>query len=143
MSKVNTLAYRCGIWFSGMSSTALANTTPTTISTQAASYLTQLVGGLILVILLILFMAWLLRRLPGTMMQGSQIIEILAVRVIGNRERLLLIQVGEEQLLVGLTPAGLCHLHTLQIPIVVPSIEPQTNDFAKLLNKIRNSGLKK
>ncbi|MBV5308634.1 flagellar biosynthetic protein FliO [Chromatium okenii] len=142
MSKFNTLIYFCGIWFAGISSTVLANTPPTTVSTQAAGYLTQLVGGLVLVILLILVMAWLLRRLPGIMMQGSPVIEILAVRVIGNRERLLLIQIGEEQLLVGATPAGLCHLHTLQTPVAVSLPEPQTNDFAKLLNKIRNSGLK-
>jgi flagellar protein FliO/FliZ len=142
MPKLNTLACVCAVWFAVMSSIALGDTPAAPISTQAAGYLTQLVGGLVLVILLILVMAWLLRRLPGIMTQGSPVIEILAVRVIGNRERLLLIQIGEEQLLVGATPSGLCHLHTLRIPVAVPASEPQVNDFAKLLNKIRNSGLK-
>lgn len=126
----------------GIAQSPLAYSDTSTISTQATGYLTQLVGGLILVIFLILVMAWLLRRLPGMVMLGSPAIEVLAVRVIGNRERLLLIQVGEEQLLVGATPAGLCHLHTLKTPVILPQPEPQTGDFAKLLNKIRSSGLK-
>ncbi|MBK5962705.1 flagellar biosynthetic protein FliO [Thiocystis minor] len=112
---------------------------PAAASAQAASgYLAQLVGGLVLVILTILVLAWILRRLPGMTGQGQQIIEILAVRAVGTRERLMLVQVGEEQILVGLTPTGMRHLHTLRTPVVVAPVEPKAGEFANLLQRARS-----
>ncbi|TCT21246.1 flagellar protein FliO/FliZ [Thiobaca trueperi] len=104
---------------------------------MAAGYLTQLVGGLALVILVIIILAWILRRMPGVPGQGPQVIEILAVRAVGARERLLLVQIGEEQILVGLTPTGMRHLHTLRQPVERPSAEDWPSDFAGLLNRVR------
>jgi flagellar protein FliO/FliZ len=109
---------------------------------SAASYLAQLVGGLVLVIVMILVFAWFLRRLPGINTTEAPVIEILAVRAIGARERLVLVQVGTEQILIGATAAGLSHLHTLKIPLVIaPQTMPPTNEFAKLLKQLRTSGL--
>lgn len=105
---------------------------------MAAGYLTQLVGGLALVILVIVLLAWILRRMPGMPGQGPQIIEILAVRAVGARERLLLVQIGGEQILVGLTPTGMRHLHTLRKPIDRPPVEEWSGDFASLLNRVRS-----
>ncbi|AFL72436.1 flagellar biosynthetic protein FliO [Thiocystis violascens] len=112
---------------------------PAAESARAASgYLAQLVGGLVLVILTILVMAWILRRMPGMAGQGRQVIEILAVRAVGTRERLMLVQVGEEQILVGLTPTGMRHLHTLRTPVVVAPVEPRAGEFASLLQRARS-----
>ena len=96
-------------------------------------YLTQLIGGLTLVIALILLLAWLLRRLPGGGPDGRQAIEILSVRAVGARERLLLVQVGDEQLLVGVTPAGMRRLHRLRRPLEIAP--PETPDFGRLLRR--------
>ncbi len=103
-------------------------------SAQAAGYLTQLVGGLVLVILVILMLAWILRRLPGIPGQGSQVIEILAVRAVGSRESLLLVQVGAEQILIGVTPTGMCHLHTLRENVVLAQVS-QAVEFADLFRR--------
>ena len=112
---------------------------PAAASARAASgYLAQRVGGLVLVILIILALAWILRRLPGMAGQGRQVIEILAVRAVGTRERLMLVQVGEEQILVGLTPTGMRHLHTLRTPVVVAPVEPRAGEFASLLQRARS-----
>lgn len=111
---------------------------PTAQTAQvAAGYLTQLVGGLALVILVIIALAWILRRMPGVPGQGQQVIEILAVRSVGSRERLLLVQIGEEQILVGLTPSGMRHLHTMRKMIDKPPAEEWTGDFASLFNRVR------
>ena len=112
---------------------------PTVQNAQlAAGYLTQLVGGLVLVILVIIALAWILRRMPGVPGQGAQVIEILAVRSVGARERLLLVQIGEEQILVGLTPMGMRHLHTLRKPVDRPPAEEWPGDFASLFNRVRS-----
>lgn len=114
-------------------------TSATTENAQlAAGYLAQLVGGLALVILVIIVLAWILRRMPGVPGQGVQVIEILAVRSVGARERLLLVQIGEEQILVGLTPTGMCHLHTLRKNIEQQPVEEWTGDFANLLSRVRS-----
>ena len=103
----------------------------------AASYLTQLLGGLVLVILFIFVLAWVLRRLPAVQGHGPGLIQILAVRSIGARERLMLIQVGEEQVLVGVTPTGMRTLHRLTHPVSLPPEEPRPADFASLLGRMK------
>lgn len=105
---------------------------------MAADYLGRLVGGLVVVIGLILVLAWILRRLPGAPGPGRHVIEVLAVRPVGTRERLLLVQVGEEQILLGLTPTGIRHLHTLQERVVIPPTQPPAGDFASLLRRVRD-----
>ncbi|MBK1721308.1 flagellar biosynthetic protein FliO [Thiocystis violacea] len=108
----------------------------------AAGYLAQLLGSLVLVILVILMLAWLLRRLPAVQGQGQgqALIQILAVRSIGARERLMLVQVGEEQVLIGVAPTGVRTLHRLSTPVEVTAQEPWKGDFASLLGRIRSGG---
>ncbi|NEX20124.1 flagellar biosynthetic protein FliO [Thiorhodococcus mannitoliphagus] len=106
----------------------------------SAGYLAQLLGGLVLVVFLIVFFAWMLRRMPGLQGQGPSLIQVLAVRNLGTRERLLLIQVGEEQVLIGVTPSGMHRLHTLATPLEVAPDELPTADFAGLLNRMKARG---
>lgn len=107
---------------------------------SAASYLAQLVGGLVLVLGLILVLAWILRRLPTTQVQGRQAIEILAVRSLGARERLVLVQLGEEQILIGVAPSGIRHLHTLKTNLDVVPAQAWSGDFASLLRRAGGKG---
>jgi flagellar protein FliO/FliZ len=106
----------------------------------ATGYLSQLVGGLVLVLLAIVVLAWFLRRVPGVATPGLGAIRILAVRAIGTRERLMLVQVGAEQILIAVTTAGVSHLHTLTQPIDPPADEPWTGDFASLLERFKSGG---
>lgn len=104
------------------------------------TYLTQLAGGLLAVIGAILVLAWVLRRLPGATGVLPDAIEILAVRAVGSRDRLLLVQVGQEQLLIAAGPMGLRTLHRLRDPIKLDERPPQVAegkaDFARLLRHI-------
>ncbi|MFD2112950.1 flagellar biosynthetic protein FliO [Thiorhodococcus fuscus] len=108
----------------------------------AAGYLSQLIGGLALVIVAILVFAWFLRRLSGGATQGRQVIDVLAVKPLGMRERLVLVQVGGDQILLAMTPAGIRHLHTLT-QAVDPGLcaESATVDFAALLRRFGGKGL--
>ncbi len=113
---------------------------PGYIAVDSSAYLAQLVGGLVIVIAAIVGLSWLLRRLSGTGLGSSrQLIEVLAARSVGTRERLLLIQVGQEQVLIGVYPHGMCRLHRLRHSIDLSDIQPpprselKTVDFANLL----------
>lgn len=71
---------------------------------NVAGQLTQLVLGLLLVVGLIFVLAWLLRRVQRIGPGNAQVIELVGSRALGARDRLVLVQVGEEQILLGLTP---------------------------------------
>ncbi|MBF8742883.1 flagellar biosynthetic protein FliO [Pseudomonas sp. NY15372] len=96
--------------------------------------LAQMVFGLLLVVGLIFFLAWLLRRMQGATPRGTQVIDIVGSRAIGPRDRLLLVQVGKEQILIGHTPGSIEALHVLAEPVEVPaSARPATPEFAQRL----------
>ncbi|MDA8114151.1 MAG: flagellar biosynthetic protein FliO [Acidithiobacillus sp.] len=79
------------------------------------SAILQLFSALVLVLLIFFGVVWLLKRLqPGLV--GGQVggMRVVSSLSLGTRERLLLVQVGEQQLLLGVTPAGITLLHTLE-----------------------------
>ena len=108
------------------------------VSSGVAGQLTQLVFGLLLVLGLIFFLAWLLRRVQQAGPAGKgQVIEIVGSRALGSRDRLMLVQVGNEQILLGLSPGTITALHVLKEPIEVPTTtEKATPEFAQHLLKI-------
>lgn len=97
------------------------------VSSGVAGQLTQLVFGLLLVLGLIFFLAWLLRRVQQAGPAGKgQVIELIGSRALGPRDRLMLVQVGNEQILLGLSPGSITALHVLKEPVQVPSTEKTT-----------------
>ena len=102
-----------------------------------AGQLTQLVLGLLLVLGLIFFLAWLLRRVQQAGPAGKgQVIEMIGSRALGPRDRLVLVQVGNEQILLGLTPGTISALHVLKEPVQVPGTEQATPEFAQRLMEL-------
>lgn len=83
--------------------------------------LTQLVLGLLLVLGLIFGLAWLLRRVQHAGPRQGQVIELISSRALGARDRLVLVQVGNEQILLGLTPGRITPLHVLKEPVTLPT----------------------
>ncbi|UQS18246.1 flagellar biosynthetic protein FliO [Pseudomonas sp. HS6] len=108
------------------------------VNSGVAGQLTQLVFGLLLVLGLIFFLAWLLRRVQQAGPAGKgQVIELIGSRALGPRDRLMLVQVGNEQILLGLSPGTITALHVLKEPVDVPATsEKATPEFAQHLLKI-------
>ena len=117
--------------------TATAAAAPA-VSSGVAGQLTQLVFGLLLVLGLIFFLAWLLRRVQQAGPAGKgQVIELIGSRALGPRDRLMLVQVGNEQILLGLSPGTITALHVLKEPVQVPGItEKATPEFAQRLMEL-------
>ena len=73
----------------------------------------RMVLGLAVVLALLGAAAWVSRRFRlGAGMRGG-LIEVVSGLSLGARERVVLIRVGGEQVLVGLSPAGMRTLHVL------------------------------
>nr|WP_189662326.1 flagellar biosynthetic protein FliO [Pseudomonas sp. RW10S2] len=83
--------------------------------------LAQMVFGLLVVVGAIFLLAWLLRRLQVAQPRGGQVIEIVGSRALGPRDRLLLVQVGKEQILIGHSPGSIEALHVMAEPVEVPA----------------------
>ncbi|KKD01154.1 flagellar biosynthetic protein FliO [Photobacterium halotolerans] len=94
------------------------------------------IGSLLLVLVLIVFLAWLLRRmkLPGVS-GGENGLQIVRQVVVGQRERIVLVQVGDEQLLIGVTPQNISMLTKLETPLPV-SAGAGNGEFAQQLGKL-------
>ena len=94
--------------------------------------------GLVLVLGLILGMAWLLKRMPGAgRLRQSDQLRVVSMLSLGTKERVAVIQVGGEQLLVGVSPGGISRLYLLPEPLQVapPPALPALPDFAEMLAK--------
>jgi flagellar protein FliO/FliZ len=99
--------------------------------------LTQLVLGLLLVLGLIFALAWAVRRMQQAGPAGKgQVIELIGSRALGPRDRLVLVQVGNEQILLGLSPGTITPLHVLKEPVPTPSAEQATPEFAQRLMEL-------
>lgn len=83
------------------------------ISSQGGDYLLQLMTGLIIVIACIVVLAWFARRMNNLQSSHDGNLQILGGLSMGARERIVLIQVGEQQLLLGVAPGRINTLHVL------------------------------
>jgi flagellar protein FliO/FliZ len=85
-----------------------------------AAYLAQLLSGLLVVIAAIVVFAFLMRRVTGVQSRLGDEFRVLSGISLGSRERMLLVQVGDRQLLVGVAPGRVQTLHVLDRPLEVP-----------------------
>ena len=76
-----------------------------------------MLGALTGVLLLIFAVAWVLRRVQQAQGGGRGLLRIVAVLPLSAKERVVLVQAGEEQVLMGVSGAGIQHLHTLTTPV--------------------------
>ena len=103
---------------------------------SVSGQLTQLVLGMLLVIGLIFVLAWLMRRVQRIGPGNGQVIELVGSRALGPRDRLVLVQVGEEQILLGITPGRITPLHVLKTPVDAVKTEAATPEFAQRLMEL-------
>jgi len=87
------------------------------VSTSAAGSLTQVTLSLMLVLAAVFAAAWIVRRLRNFGRPGAGAINIIADVALGTKERAVLIQVGAQQLLVGVAPGRVNTLHVLAEPV--------------------------
>lgn len=86
-------------------------------------YLLQVVGSFFLVICALLAVMFLLKRFNTVGISTGGYIEILASAPLGQRERAVLLQVGEEQILVGVAPGNVTTLHHISQPVSPPEAD--------------------
>ncbi|MBD8604333.1 flagellar biosynthetic protein FliO [Pseudomonas sp. CFBP 8771] len=105
--------------------------------TGLAGQLTQTVLGLLAVVALIFALAWLMRRVQQAAPRQGQVIDVIGAKALGPRDRLVLVQVGEEQILLGVSPGRISALHVMSTPVQPPDRTTQaTPEFAQRLMEL-------
>ncbi|NGX16238.1 flagellar biosynthetic protein FliO [Wenzhouxiangella sp. XN24] len=84
----------------------------------------KMIAGLLLMIALIVGLAAALKRVKGFQRHLPGAIKIVSVASVGARERLMLVEVGGRQLLVGAAPGRIQTLLVLDEPVSVPQGAP-------------------
>lgn len=105
---------------------------PATTNVDLVQILTALAG----VIALIVVAAWLMRRMGNVTGQRNEQLRVVAALSMGARERVVLMQVGEQQLLLGVAPGRIQTLHVLDQPLDMASSSRPVTAFQDRLKKI-------
>jgi flagellar protein FliO/FliZ len=110
--------------------TVAAKTSPELFS---ASYLFQVVGSLLLVFVCLFVVVYFLKRFNGVSAGSSSALRVIGSASLGQREKVVLLEVGGEQLLIGVAPGAVRTLHVLKEPIAVDGAKDASTDFAAVL----------
>ncbi|MCK8043338.1 flagellar biosynthetic protein FliO [Shewanella sp. 1CM18E] len=114
-------------------STAANVTSNTASSASSIATLSSMVGGLIVVLVLIFFLAYLVKRF--NLVPSSQgVLKTIAVTPLGQKEKLVLVEVDGQQYLLGVTPNQVSLVDKLAQPV-----EVATESFATRLRQAKQS----
>lgn len=107
---------------------AWAAAEPTAPQSSTFGSLIQVVLALLLVLGAIAASAWLLRRFGPTQIGPGGALRVLGGVMIGQRERLMLVEVGDTWLIVGVAPGRVSAVHSMPRPA---QSEQQTQDLVQ------------
>lgn len=96
--------------------------------------LAQLALSLAAIVALILAVSWVLKRMKLGTVRGRGEIAVVDQLSLGPRERIVLVRVGESQVLIGVGAGGLVGLTPLAAPIEIKS-PPDSAAFADRLRE--------
>lgn len=94
---------------------------------SAAGSLLQVFIGLVAVLLLIAATAWVAKRFGVTRGGTSNVLHVISSTSVGARERVVVIEVGESWLVVGVAPGSVNALMTLPRGEIQPTSAPSLN----------------
>jgi len=104
--------------------------------------LIQVVAGLVFVLFMVIAIAWMVRRVGGIRLSGGNGLNVICGMSMGARERVVLIQVGEEQILIGVSPGRIQTLHVLENPIDLKNNQQEKMNFSSKFAEVLKGKLK-
>ncbi len=113
---------------------------------STGSPLVQVSGALTAIIIFILLAAWVAKRFGFTPKTGSsKEMKVSASCSVGPRERVVIVDVQDARLVLGVTAGQITHLHTLPAATVIETVSPAAPaDFRELMkNSLMKNLLKR
>ncbi len=105
---------------------------------SAGASLVQVALGLGVVVALLIGVLWLLKRLSAPRGAAAGLLRVVAGTAVGQRERVVVVEIADTWLVLGVTPGQVRALH--QLPRQATALDAATlptKDFASWLKQIR------
>lgn len=112
-----------------LSAQAAASQVP--VQSGSVSQLVSVLLALAAVLGLIFLLSWLVKR-SGAGWGRSDHIKVLSTMALGTRERIMLVEVGPTQMLLGVTAHSIKTLHVFAEPVIAPGEKPGPDFAGKL-----------
>jgi len=93
----------------------------------------SLAMSLVVVVAAVVGLGWLYSRMRFSSGGAGDLINVVASRALGPKERLLLVQVDDQQLLVGITATQIRTLHSFDKPVAADVVSSDVPGFADRL----------
>lgn len=117
--------------------TSTATSTPATPVVPAGSVLTQVGSTLAAILLLILIIGWLVKRLGFAPMNSrNNLLNVRASCSLGARERVVVVEVDNQCLVLGVTSQNITHLHTFTAPPSEAEPVAKKQDFSQIFKQV-------
>lgn len=87
-------------------------------------------ASMIIIVGVILVLGWMYSRSRFSGGANADVINVVATRALGPKERLLVVEVAEQQLLVGMTASDVRTLHVFDKPVAVAREDKTESRFA-------------
>lgn len=98
-------------------------------------------ASMLIVVGAVIALGWLYSRMRFNGNGSGDVINIVASRAVGPKERLLLVEVADQQLLVGMTASQVQTLHTFDKPVIAEQAINEAPGFANRLRAaVRGAG---
>lgn len=113
-------------------------TPPPTAAVSTGSVL-QVIVSLLLVLAAVVLVAWVLKRINLPQSGSASALKVISGVAVGQRERVVLVEVNDTWLVVGVAPGQVNALHSMpkgSIPIPPNNAGNPRNDFQSWLKKM-------
>lgn len=107
----------CGLvflWFPGGEAMSAADFQKQTTRAVASGDIAMWSIGLLIVLSVFFLCVWGVRKLSGLSVTGAEKMRVVGGLSLGMREKVILLQVGKKQLILGVTPGRIETLHVLE-----------------------------
>ena len=106
--------------------------------------LVQMLLALVVVVILIIGLSFAVRKFNMFTAGSSSHIRVVGGLALSNKDRLLLVQVGDEQLLISASPGRVQKVHEMQTPVVIEAAgdgkAATGQNFSSLLQAVTQRG---
>lgn len=100
------------------------------------AYMVKLLLSLSVVVGLIFALAWMVKKYNVMPSLNGGPIKILSSLALNSRDRIALLEVGEEQILVSISPGKISKIHELKIPLKQSELDINVTPFAQKFGNI-------
>jgi flagellar protein FliO/FliZ len=100
----------------------------------------QVVLGLAIVLALLFASLWLLKRLAAPRGAAAGFMKVITATAVGTRERVVVVEVGDTWLVLGVAPGSVTPLHQLPRQDVTSASPAASGDFAARLGQFMDRG---